>query len=121
MRLTSKDWQNPENLMWIKLGSIHMIDEGYRTFLSKALRKLAYYEDLEEELKDSEIDTQPTAYSKPTKISNEVVTLSNYATEDLDKILAEYGDVGYKLVSTNLAPNRFNVEIMYLFFAKEDF
>lgn len=57
MRLTNKDWQNPKNLMWIKLGSIHMRDEGYRTFLSEALRKLAYYEDLEEEFKKY-IDTQ---------------------------------------------------------------
>lgn len=48
-RLTDKNWKNPENLMWIKLGSIHMRDEGYRTFLSEALRKLAYYEDLEDE------------------------------------------------------------------------
>lgn len=48
-RLTDKGWKNPENLMWIKLGSIHMRDEGYRTFLSKALRKLAYYENLEDE------------------------------------------------------------------------
>lgn len=48
-RLTDKDWENPENLMWIKLGSIHMRDEGYRTFLSEALRKLAHYEDIEDE------------------------------------------------------------------------
>lgn len=48
-RLTDKDWENSENLMWIKLGSIHMRDERYRTFLSEALRKLAYYEDLKEQ------------------------------------------------------------------------
>lgn len=65
------------------------------------------------------IDVQPTAYPKPAKISYEVATLSNYATEDLDKTLAEYADAGYKLVSTTLAPNDFNVEIMYLFFAKD--
>ena len=66
------------------------------------------------------IDVQPTTYPKPTKISYEVVTLSNYATEDLDKVLSMYGDKGYKLVSTLLAPNKFNVEVMYLFFAKEE-
>lgn len=60
-------------------------------------------------------------YPKPAKISYEVVTLSNYATEALDNILAEYGDAGYKLVSTTLAPNKYNVEIIYLFFAKEEF
>lgn len=67
------------------------------------------------------IEEQPTAYPKPTKINNEVVTLSNYATEDLDKVLSMYGDKGYKLVSTLLAPNKFNVEVMYLFFTKEEF
>ena len=66
------------------------------------------------------IDAQPIAYPKHTKISNEVVTLSNYVTEDLDKVLSMYGDKGYKLVSTLLAPNKFNVEVMYLFFAKEE-
>lgn len=49
-RLTDKDWKNPESLMWIKLGFIPMRNEGYREFLSYALRKLARYEDLEEQL-----------------------------------------------------------------------
>ena len=49
-RLTDKDWENPESLMWIKLGFIPMRNEGYRAFLSGALRKLAHYEDLEEQL-----------------------------------------------------------------------
>lgn len=66
------------------------------------------------------IDVQPIVYPKPTKINYEVATLSNYATEDLDNILSDYADAGYKLVSTTLAPNEFNVEIMYLFFAKEE-
>ena len=54
------------------------------------------------------------------KISNEVAIVSNYATEYLNKILSAYGDVGYKLVSTLLAPNEFNVQVMYLFFTKEE-
>lgn len=48
-RLTDKDWKNPESLMWTKLGLIHMRNEAYRTSLSDALRKLARYEDLEDE------------------------------------------------------------------------
>ncbi len=48
-RLTDKDWKNPESLMWIKLGFIPMRNEGYRAFLSDVLRKLAHYEDLEEQ------------------------------------------------------------------------
>ena len=54
------------------------------------------------------------------KISNEVVVVSNYATEYLNKTLSAYGDAGYKLVSTLLAPNEFNVQVMYLFFTKEE-
>ena len=49
-RLTDKDWKNLESLMWIKLEFISMRNEGYRKFLSDALRKLAHYEDLEEQL-----------------------------------------------------------------------
>ena len=40
--------------------------------------------------------------------------------KDLDNTLSDYADAGYKLVSTTLAPNEFNVDIMYLFFAKEE-
>ena len=54
------------------------------------------------------------------KISNEVVVVSNYATEHLNKTLSAYADAGYKLVSTLLAPNEFNVQVMYLFFTKEE-
>lgn len=48
-RLTAKDWENPMSLMWIKLGLIPMQNEVYRISLSKALSKLAHYEDLEEQ------------------------------------------------------------------------
>ena len=50
------------------------------------------------------------------KVSNEVVILSNYATQYLNKTLSTYGDAGYKLVAALLAPNEFNVQVMYLFF-----
>ena len=49
-RWTNKDWENPKSLMWIKLGLIPMRNEVYRSSLSDALRKLAHYEDLEEQL-----------------------------------------------------------------------
>ena len=49
-RWANKDWENPKSLMWIKLGLIPMRNEVYRSSLSDALRKLAHYEDLEEQL-----------------------------------------------------------------------
>ena len=54
------------------------------------------------------------------KVSNVVIIVSNYATKELNKTLRTYGDAGYKLVSTLLAPNEFNVQVMYLFFSKEE-
>ena len=53
-------------------------------------------------------------------VSNEVVVVSNYATEYLNETLSAYGNAGYKLVSTLLAPNEFNVQVMYLFFTQEE-
>lgn len=55
------------------------------------------------------------------KIINEVVTISNYATDNLDKVLMKYGDNGYTLVSALLAPNKFNTQVMYLFFTKKKY
>ena len=57
-----------------------------------------------------------TKRGETMKVSNEVVILSNYATQYLNKTLSTYGDAGYKLVSALLAPNEFNVQVMYLFF-----
>lgn len=54
------------------------------------------------------------------KIDNKVFILSNYATKDLNKTLKLFGDDGYTLVSALLAPNEFDVQVMYLFFTKED-
>lgn len=54
------------------------------------------------------------------KVSNEVIILSNYATKELNRTLRIFGDDGYKLVSALLAPNEFKVQVMYLFFTKEE-
>lgn len=54
-RLTDKNWKNPESLMWTKLGLIPMRNEAYRASLGEALRKLAHYEDLEDDGKLAEI------------------------------------------------------------------
>lgn len=51
-------------------------------------------------------------------IDNQVVTVSNYATEALQRTLDTYGKNGYRLVSTILAKNNHDVDVMYLFFTK---
>lgn len=51
--------------------------------------------------------------------SNTVVQVSNYNTDALDRALSKYGQHGYKLVSTEIAPNKYGVNVMFLFFAKE--
>lgn len=48
-RLTPKDWENPCHEIWFKLGNMHTRYEPFKCFLSQALRKLAHYEDLEEQ------------------------------------------------------------------------
>lgn len=53
-------------------------------------------------------------------IINKVCIISNYATEALDRCLSRYGENGYKLVSTEMAKNEYGVEVMYLFFTKEE-
>lgn len=53
------------------------------------------------------------------KISNTYAVVSNYCTSELQKTLDKYGELGYSLVSTLLAPNEFNVNCMYLFFSQE--
>lgn len=52
-------------------------------------------------------------------IKNQVYVCSNYATNELQEILDRHAKAGYKLVSTEMAKNRYNVEVMYLFFAGE--
>lgn len=53
------------------------------------------------------------------KYQNIAVAVSNYATEELNKILKDYGKKGFKLVNTVMAKNNHGVEVMYLFFVKE--
>lgn len=54
------------------------------------------------------------------KIKNKVSVCSNYATSALQDELNEFADAGYKLVSTQLAKNRYGDDVMYLFFTKEE-
>lgn len=52
--------------------------------------------------------------------SNIVDTVSNYSTSDLENVLEYYGDEGYKLVSVQMAKNKYGAEVMYLFFTREE-
>lgn len=54
------------------------------------------------------------------KFSNIVDTVSNYATPDLERDLEYYGDKGYKLMSVQMAKNKYGAEVMYLFFTREE-
>lgn len=53
------------------------------------------------------------------RVENTVCTVSNYATEYLNRILEIKGNVGYKLVSTEMAQNEYGIDVMYLFFTRE--
>lgn len=52
-------------------------------------------------------------------IDNKVITVSNYATEELQRTLDWASQCGYKLASAVLAPNKYGVDVMYLFFVME--
>lgn len=54
------------------------------------------------------------------KYTNIVVTVSGYATDNLQKTLKEAGECGFKLVNAMLAKNKYNIDVMYLFFTKEE-
>lgn len=54
------------------------------------------------------------------KIENKVSVCSNYATSALQDELDTFADAGYKLVSAQLAKNRYGADVMYLFFTKEE-
>ena len=54
------------------------------------------------------------------KIINTYETVGNYCTEWLQKTLSKYAEHGFKLVSTMMAKNRYGVDVMYLFFTKEE-
>ena len=53
------------------------------------------------------------------KYANIVVPVSNYATIALDKTLIAYGNDGFKLVNVVMAKNKYNIDVMYLFFTKK--
>lgn len=53
------------------------------------------------------------------KYKNTVAYISNYCTHALEETLINYGNAGYKLVSTLMADNQYDVPTMYLFFTKE--
>ena len=54
------------------------------------------------------------------KYTNIVVTVNGYATDSLQKTLKETGERGFKLVNAMLAKNKYNIDVMYLFFTKEE-
>lgn len=49
---------------------------------------------------------------------NTVTQVSNYATEELNKMLNRYGQLGYQFVNATMAKNQYGVDVMYLFFTK---
>lgn len=53
------------------------------------------------------------------KYENIVVQVSTYATDYLQETLMKYGQLGFKLVNVTMAKNKYDVEVMYLFFTKE--
>ena len=52
-------------------------------------------------------------------IENKVVTIANYATKYLQRTLTDCANDGYKLVSSVIGRDRYNVPVMYLFFVRE--
>ena len=51
---------------------------------------------------------------------DKVVTVSNYATDELQRVLTQYNEAGYRLVTALLAKNRYNTDVMYLFFTRDE-
>ena len=51
-------------------------------------------------------------------VENVCVTVSNYATQVLQEILNFYGEKGFSLVSTQMALNKYGIQVMYLFFVR---
>ena len=51
-------------------------------------------------------------------VENVCVTVSNYATEALQDTLNFYGEKGFSLVSTQMALNKYGIQVMYLFFVR---
>ena len=53
------------------------------------------------------------------KYKNIVVQFSNYETDYLQETLTNYGQLGFKLVNVTVAKNKYDIEVMYLFFTRE--
>lgn len=51
-------------------------------------------------------------------VENLCVTVSNYATEALQDTLNFYGEKGFSLASTQMALNKYGIQVMYLFFVR---
>lgn len=51
-------------------------------------------------------------------VQNIYVTVSNYETYELQDTLDYYGRKGFSLVSTQMIPNKYGCQIMYLFFVR---
>lgn len=51
-------------------------------------------------------------------VENLCVTVSNYATDELQNTLNFYGKEGFSLVSTQMALNKYGCQVMYLFFVR---
>ena len=51
-------------------------------------------------------------------VENVCVAVSNYATEALQNTLNFYGEKGFSLVSTQIASNKYGIQVMYLFFVR---
>ena len=54
------------------------------------------------------------------KYENIVATVSNYATDRLPKVLENYGQNGFQLVSSVIAKNKYDCDVMYFFFYKRN-
>lgn len=53
------------------------------------------------------------------KYENIVVQVSTYATDYLQETFMKYGQLGFKLVNVTMAKNKYDVDVMYLFFTRE--
>lgn len=51
-------------------------------------------------------------------VENVCITVSNYAIEALQNALNLYGKAGFSLVSTQMAPDKYGSQVMYLFFVR---
>ena len=50
------------------------------------------------------------------KVYNTCCKVSNYCTGELEEVLNQYADYGFNLVSTLIAKNECDIDVMYLFF-----